>query len=155
MNATLQETEFLFTQYVDPDGQMPTHWDAHPITKRTKEFVFVQYRIGVHYRENLRLRRKKLETDGEIYWSHGTLVRCFYTAEKKNRIDALYKTRSLPGFFQFFGLQCDAKKDDLKRAYKRMARQHHPDAGGSNSAFQSLQAQYKTALVWFGMEDVA
>jgi len=94
---TVQPIEFLYTWFQDHDDWVdPGKWFAHIITKRTPKLVFVQYKIGGHLSrypsvENLRLQRAELEETGEAYWIDGTLVRCFYTEEKKNRIEAHYR----------------------------------------------------------------
>jgi hypothetical protein len=45
----------------------------------------------------------------------------------------------------FFGLQPPVSAADLKRAYRRLALQCHPDKGGSQHAFQELQQYYRLA----------
>lgn len=96
IDNTVQQTEYLYTWFKDHDDDArPGKWEAHPILKRTKEFVFVQYRIGGHFSrhpntETLKLRRAELEAKGYAYWGKGTLIRCFHTEEKKKRIDEIY-----------------------------------------------------------------
>jgi hypothetical protein len=149
---TVQQTEFLYTWYQDIDDMSPGKWWAHPILKRTNDFVFVQYRIGGHlsrypHTETLKLRRDELEANGEIYWSHGrTLVRCFYTDEKKNRMDELYKTRNTPECLKALGLTIEATDTDVKRAYREAALKSHPDTGGTHEGFLKLQEHYQAAL---------
>lgn len=45
----------------------------------------------------------------------------------------------------FFGLQPPVSAADLKRAYRRLALQCHPDKGGSRQSFQELQHYYRLA----------
>jgi DnaJ-class molecular chaperone len=48
-------------------------------------------------------------------------------------------------FYGLLGVPKDAPPDLIKRAYRRLARQWHPDAtGGSAEQFQSLQDAYET-----------
>lgn len=39
---------------------------------------------------------------------------------------------------QLLGVQEDVASEDLKRLYRQLSKQHHPDAGGSDAAFQQL-----------------
>ena len=38
------------------------------------------------------------------------------------------------------GLRADASLEEVQRAYKRLAKQHHPDRGGEKEAFQRIKA---------------
>ncbi|MEX0953364.1 MAG: J domain-containing protein [Nitriliruptoraceae bacterium] len=40
--------------------------------------------------------------------------------------------------YQLLGVARDASADDIKRAYRRQAREHHPDAGGDEEAFKKV-----------------
>lgn len=149
---TVQPIEFLYTWFQDHDDWADIgRWYAHIITKRTSKLVFVQYKVGGYLStypgvENLRLRRDELEEKGEAYWSHGTLVRCFYTEEKKNRIELHQQQRNIPECLTFFGLTKEATKDDVKRAYHEAALKSHPDTGGTHEGFLKLQEHFQTAL---------
>jgi hypothetical protein len=148
---TVQETEFLYEWRTDrADGQLPDEWFAHRILKRTKQFVFVEYKIGANHpsRQTMRLNRAKLEANGEIYWSHGTWCICFYTEEGKKRKDDRRATYSgyVPDCLSFFGLTWDATPADVHNAYRAAVMQNHPDTGGSHEAFLKLQEHYKAAL---------
>jgi len=46
--------------------------------------------------------------------------------------------------YQTLGVNKDATQDDIKRAYRRLASQHHPDKGGDKERFQEIQAAYDT-----------
>lgn len=50
----------------------------------------------------------------------------------------------MKNYFQTLGLNESASEEDIKRAYKRMAMQHHPDRGGDVSQFQEIQEAYDT-----------
>jgi curved DNA-binding protein len=47
-------------------------------------------------------------------------------------------------YYQTLGVDRGATPEDIKRAYRRMASQHHPDKGGDKARFQEIQAAYDT-----------
>lgn len=47
------------------------------------------------------------------------------------------------------GLDAQATKDDIKRAYKTLAKQYHPDAGGPNGAGALTAAEEERRIVLF------
>lgn len=46
--------------------------------------------------------------------------------------------------YQTLGVNRDAAADEIKRAYRKLASQHHPDRGGDTKTFQDIQAAYDT-----------
>jgi len=46
--------------------------------------------------------------------------------------------------YQTLGVNRDAPPDEIKRAYRKLASQHHPDRGGDTKTFQEIQAAYDT-----------
>ena len=42
-------------------------------------------------------------------------------------------------FYQRLGVSKDATPEEIKRAYRDLARQHHPDKGGDAEKFKSIQ----------------
>lgn len=49
----------------------------------------------------------------------------------------------MPDLYELLGVPRDASPDDIKRAYRRQARQHHPDAGGDEEAFKQITHAYQ------------
>jgi DnaJ-domain-containing protein 1 len=43
-------------------------------------------------------------------------------------------------------LPCNA--DDVKTAYRKQARRHHPDLGGDEEMMKSINQAYELALTW-------
>jgi len=46
--------------------------------------------------------------------------------------------------YQTLGVDRDATPDQIKRAYRKLASQHHPDKGGDKNKFQEIQSAYDT-----------
>jgi DnaJ-class molecular chaperone len=47
-------------------------------------------------------------------------------------------------YYEILGVAKDADQDTIKRAYRKLASQHHPDKGGDKTRFQEIQAAYDT-----------
>lgn len=47
-------------------------------------------------------------------------------------------------YYNELGVARTATPDEIKRAFRRMASQHHPDRGGDTKKFQSIQEAYAT-----------
>jgi hypothetical protein len=52
-------------------------------------------------------------------------------------------TGASSGDFQALGLPSTATASDIKTAFRRLAKKHHPDAGGDPSKFMEVQAAYE------------
>ena len=47
-------------------------------------------------------------------------------------------------YYELLGVAKDSNPDEIKRAYRKLASQHHPDKGGDKTKFQEIQAAYDT-----------
>jgi len=47
-------------------------------------------------------------------------------------------------YYSILGVDRSATADEIKRAYRKLASQHHPDKGGDTVKFQEIQAAYAT-----------
>jgi len=46
-------------------------------------------------------------------------------------------------YYQILGVARSAPAEDIKRAYRRLASQHHPDKGGDTGRFQEIEEAYR------------
>lgn len=46
--------------------------------------------------------------------------------------------------YEILGVARDADPNEIKRAYRKLASQHHPDKGGNKERFQQIQTAYDT-----------
>jgi molecular chaperone DnaJ len=46
-------------------------------------------------------------------------------------------------YYDILGVKKDASADDIKKAFRRLARKHHPDAGGSEDKFKEINEAYE------------
>jgi curved DNA-binding protein len=47
-------------------------------------------------------------------------------------------------YYSILGVDRNATADDIKRSYRRLASQHHPDKGGDTGRFQEIEEAYRT-----------
>jgi len=50
----------------------------------------------------------------------------------------------MPNLYDTLGVRSNATADEIKRAYRKLANQHHPDKGGDTNRFQEIQKAYDT-----------
>ncbi|HZL07120.1 MAG TPA: DnaJ domain-containing protein, partial [Coriobacteriia bacterium] len=46
-------------------------------------------------------------------------------------------------FYDILGVSRTASADEIKKAFRKQARKHHPDAGGSEERFKELNEAYE------------
>ena len=48
-----------------------------------------------------------------------------------------------PDYYKTLGVPRDAKPDEIKKAFRKLAREHHPDAGGDEAKFKEINEAYE------------
>jgi hypothetical protein len=121
---------------------------AHRILKKTRTRIFIEENCGGYVSEwggvrrvpSHALDRAKLEA-GEFIDRGGRWFGISPERPVPEDGDA-----DIPKCVQDLGLKWPATEREVKRAFRRLARKHHPDVGGEAEAFRNLQQQYEAAL---------
>ena len=48
-----------------------------------------------------------------------------------------------PDYYQTLGVPRTASADEIKKAFRKLARKHHPDAGGDEAKFKEVNEAYE------------
>ena len=148
-----KEVEYLYTDWEsDYDGHHGS--TKHRIVKKTAKRVYVaRYSVGscnednkweengqvFHDIETVVLDRHKLETEG--YASNRRCWSYFYTTPWEER-----HRPATPRCLELLGLEGGATAETIKAAYRRLAKECHPDHGGNAADFKELQVAYEAAM---------
>jgi hypothetical protein len=127
-------------------------WTPYRVLKVTRTRVYVDRRIfhpdgsagdGWDVR-TFTLDRAALEREGYAYRRHQG---GYYSEAGKAAVEARGANNHRPDCARVLGLAWPCGEAEIRRAYRRQARELHPDAGGDAEAFKALQAAYEQALV--------
>ena len=50
----------------------------------------------------------------------------------------------MENFYQTLGVNENATQDEIKKAYRKLAVEHHPDKGGDENKFKKISEAYDT-----------
>ncbi len=146
--------EFL---YRDTRDALTGRWRSvpHRVVRRTAYYVYVEQHP--HAADvpaagwpggrgaTFRLDRQMLEREGFAFIPPGSPIEqdedpAFFASPQEER------ALEAPECLQALGLPWPCTADEVRTAYRRLARRAHPDGGGSHDAFLALQAAYEQAL---------
>jgi hypothetical protein len=150
-----QALEFL---YRDVQDRTTGEWrsEPHRVAKRTRKYVYVEQRPyeperptgSWHDRDApvFRLDWVMLEQKGYAFVPVTADVDdpLFFTTPYQERV-VQYGGRS-PACFGLLELSFPCTVDEVKAAYRELAKRVHPDRGGSHDRFLKVQAAYEQAL---------
>lgn len=127
-----------------------TSFIAYRITKITARQIYCEHLADTIHGElktakdykPIVLMRTSMETFGKQY--HTRYHEYFY-AVKPDR-DPEHQDAPTSEVVNLLNLPMPYSEDDVKRAYRRLARTAHPDGGGSNAAFIELKRARDAAL---------
>jgi hypothetical protein len=155
-----ERLEFLYHGYVSSETR-EVYVTPYRVVRKTGRFVYVDRESfreasSVHVQDPVsayvelrtwRLDRAALERDGHVcHTGSGWYGGDYYVSEAALRADFEAQAEVVPECFLALGLARGASRADVKRAYKRLARQRHPDAGGNGGEFIALRSAYERAL---------
>ena len=49
----------------------------------------------------------------------------------------------MKNYYEILGIEEQASQDDIKKAYRKLAIQHHPDKGGDENKFKEINEAYE------------
>lgn len=56
------------------------------------------------------------------------------------------ESTSFVDYYELLGVAVDAEVSEIRGAFIRLAREHHPDVGGSTETMQQISAAYRTLI---------
>jgi hypothetical protein len=170
--ASPQESEapeFLYRPMVDWDGDIDVgrrrvvdRWiygaNRHRIVKKTAQRIYVERDPYDEERwakmvsegakpKTIIIPRWMLESrDPKRIRLHCGLFTTAEEAIRFARANSLGGSES--GWCSVLGVTPPCSVDDIKAAYRRLAKESHPDAGGDATAFMALEQAYRDALAY-------
>lgn len=156
-SGNAERLEFLYECWIhhsDYDSERYEHVERHRIVKKTKKFIFVErepYEEKMNPRRQsgdwrdweirtVRLDRESFERDGSCPGIFGD----FYPSPDDWRRER--GNLAVPSYLANLGLNADATASEIKRAYKKLAKEHHPDNGGNPDKFKQVRRCYEQAM---------
>lgn len=140
METTPQQKEFVYFWHTPEAAYESEYFIARPIIKKTAKKVFVAYN---DYRI-FTLDRQELEQEGSVW--HRQQKERWYSEAGKAQFEKEQDELHTPKPLKKLGLTKYATEAEIKKAYHRLSKQCHPDAGGTHQAFIELQTNYENAL---------
>lgn len=159
VGAVDKKLEYMYSYNEAIDGQGEDRIGVHRVVRVTAKFIFVEALLcgdwtpegGVNIwpwrkicgERIRRFSRSEVEQSGVAY------IPKWYEPNLHLDPYALYEDRimsNLPPCAQALGLRPRFTADDVRAAYRQLAKQCHPDTGGDAQRFVELQRNYELAL---------
>lgn len=142
--AGAQPLEFLWRWY---DGYGGISWHRHRIVKRTAKRVYVEADDYEPDRTRTDVRtvvvdREELERNGHALppaWRGLYCLSALYLKPEKT------PARATPECLRVLGLELPCSLDEVRRAYRRLVLETHPDTGGAAADFRVVHDAYQQA----------
>ena len=62
---------------------------------------------------------------------------------QETKVTEVERMASTPDYYKTLGVPRTATADEIKKAFRKLARKHHPDAGGDEAKFKELNEAYE------------
>jgi len=146
--STVQATLPVRTQAITQQDFLPQNFPAQDVsvvnTQENNEELSIRPTLRVADYNSTELQNNTaLQTEPEIVTPEQqstALQGRNHDISKKESIN----TNTIEGIeiFEQLGLNADSTQEQIKRMYRKLALQYHPDTGGSTQAFQKIQIAY-------------
>lgn len=151
--------EYMYTYRESSDGQGGDYISVHVVTKVTPQYIFVETIGCAEWTpENgiTGMRRGAACRDRRYRFDRAEAERNGYAKRPEWYIPAFYldphvlynerQATKLPPCARALGLRPRFTVEQVKAAYRQLAKQYHPDAGGDAQQFVELQRNYEQAV---------
>lgn len=144
--ATVEYAHAWWYSWDGGDG----HWIRHQIVKRTPTRIYLNRKPEGLSSEGrtVVIDRQAFERDGYARPTREVWHGCadgFYAAPFD--YGARYRRAvPTPDCLIVLGLETPATVDDVRRAYRQLAKEHHPDTGGDEATFVRIHTAYEEAV---------
>jgi hypothetical protein len=134
--------------------------EAHRIVKKTANFIYVEHDPARflptntwrdYSRRTFRLDRHQFEKHGKAE-RLGNRYQTYYSDPDVFKEER--RGSSIPLCFVELGMTEIGTLDQVKGAYKRLAKKHHPDVGGDAEDFKQLCSTYEAALCFLERDGI-
>lgn len=93
--------------------------------------------------------RKIIKETAQKLWEKRQEEHKKFRAEHGNLFD-FSKLFDFKDNYKILGVERTASKDEVKKAYRNLAKQHHPDVGGNVEKFREINQAYEKLMMRFG-----
>lgn len=158
--------EFLYCAYESDPHKAPGHFVVvkHRVVKKTARKVHVDrepfpedrgeggVEASVPDRDprTIVIDRATLKREGRYRHPRSHRAMFFYASREDGIRDVEAELESLPAWCDTLGVKLPCSVDDVKAAYRRLAKESHPDAGGDPAIFLALEQAYRDGLAFCG-----